>query len=125
MGCMENCLGYYIKNHVVSTKYPTEIPENRLKIIDKILKSAYIDDISIHIFRDKYFYYFFECMNLDERNAFFKNYPGLGYPTSNTELLTKCKKLSVLEFDIFFNHISDECILQISKDIREFLCFMV
>ena len=49
---MEHCVEYYTMYHKQNNKYPHKIPTERLKLVDMILKSAYVDDLSIYLFRD-------------------------------------------------------------------------
>ena len=92
---MEHCVEYYSKHHEKNDKFPNQISVERLNTVDMILKSAYVDDLSIHFFRDDYFNYLFHCIgNVDWEIFFIKHkLVGTKTPLSESELKEICRPI--------------------------------
>ena len=96
---MEHCVEYY-SNHHKKNKLTNQISIERLNMVDVILKSAYVDDLSIHFFRDEYFNYIFNCISNSERQKIFIKHQLVGKtPVSKGELIEICRSMTLEEFD--------------------------
>ena len=102
-----------------------KIPNIRLKKVNEILCSAYVDDIGIHETRNSLFSYFINAYKNHGKILRTLN-PTLRDPeniSTSDDLLKETSQLSSLQFDEFLKSLSKFCDIQITQDINKVLSF--